>query len=284
MEGKKFIRVLKMELKKATHNKMFVGTFIVSCFFAVMAALYQIGSYEDLIQSSLLQKGAKRENTLYNNWMGVRRSSIGAICFFYLLPLLAAFPYGWGYLSEKKNGYVKSLISKCGKKTYYGSKYIATFVAGGVVIFVPLLINFVMVACFIPAYLPNIHYFPYYGIMQGDIWGNLFYSVPLLYVILYTVLDFIFAGLFACMSLACSMFIENRIAVLLTPYFLVLLLHYARSLNYYRFYYEISPLNFLGAQPTENTSSWIIILLEGCIFFFITLGMVAVAGRKKELL
>lgn len=280
----KFMRLFCMELKKATHNKMFIGTMAITCFFAITAALYQMGSYEDVWKDMKSIGGFRQEISLYSKWMSIERSSMGAICFYYLLPLLAAFPYGWGYLAEKQSGYYKSLIVIGGKTFYYINKYLVTFLVGGMVILIPQIINFVMIATVIPAQLPNIHFFPYYGIMEGDIWANLFYSKPLLYVFLYFILDFIFAGLFACISLACSMLIENKIAVLLIPYFLVLLLHYGKAVTYYKVYYELSPLNFLGAKAPENTACWWIILLEGIIFFVLSASVTAITAWKKELI
>lgn len=282
MHKRIFFRQLSIECKKAVRNKMFFITFFVASVFASMSALYNIGRYYEF--ESIDGNPMTQIVSLYNSWIGGDYSSLGSICFFYLLPLLAAFPYGWGYLEEHKSGYVKNMVIRGGKTEYFICKYIAVFIAGGLVILVPLILNYLTVAMFVPAYQPEAHYSMYLGISYGTMWSHLFYTYPVLYDILYILMDFVFAGLFACMSLAVSMVVKNKIAVLLLPYFMILTLHYSRVFAYYHFYQELSPLNYLSAVVDENNTCWWIVLLEGGFVFIITITMVMGIGRKRELI
>ncbi|MFD2655603.1 hypothetical protein [Gracilibacillus thailandensis] len=174
------------------------------------------------------------------------------------------------------------IVTRSNKWQYFLTKYIATFTAGGVVILLPLILNFIVVALFVPAISPT-QLNPYvYGVEIGAIWSSLFYTHPLVYTILYLLLDFTFGGLFATISLAISFFIKNRIAIILIPFFLLFILHYSRTFLQYKFYKEISPLNYLHAIAIENPASTVIILIEGILLFIMTFGITMRLGVKRE--
>lgn len=278
-----FLRQLKMECRKALINKYFLITLAVSCMFCILSAWYQITAYYEMLDHPFSGNPMIQMNSLYNSWIGGEGTSLGCICFFYLMPLLAAFPYGWSYAAERKSGYVKQLAVRGGRMEYYVSKYIAVFLAGGLVILIPMVMNFLAVAMFIPAVMPDMHFEMYYAVAYGTMWSEYFYTAPLLYDIFYILLNFIFSGLFAVISLACSMVVRSRIAIVLLPYFIILLLHYSRTFLYYKVYLEISPLHFLQAKCVENNTCWWIVLLEAGVFFLVSLGMVLGVGKKREL-
>lgn len=101
MKKKIFFRQLKIEGRKAMCNKMFFFTLLIAVVFSILAAVYQISRYYALQANTFSGNSMVRMCSLYNSWIGNDGSSLGSICFFYLFPLLAAFPYGWGYLMEK---------------------------------------------------------------------------------------------------------------------------------------------------------------------------------------
>lgn len=146
------MRQLKIELGKALKNRMFLITLGIGTGLALLAALYQISYYNQTQaqESSAVINPMIEANTLYNHWMGGEMQSFGAICFFYVLPLLAAIPYGWSYFVEKRSGYTKYLMIKGGKREYFICKYVAVFCSGGLVVLLPLILNFILVAMFVP--------------------------------------------------------------------------------------------------------------------------------------
>ena len=60
-------------------------------------------------------------------------------------------------------------------------------------------------------------------------WAELYFSHPYLYCILYILLDGIYAGLIASLSTALAFFFKNRVAVVLSPFLLLLLADYVDS-------------------------------------------------------
>lgn len=284
-----FIRLLQIETKKAITNKYFTITFLIALIFALFSALYMIGFYNDNLYLSDLKGGNMQlhNNSLYNHWLGGESRSFGFTLFFTLLPLIATFPYGWSYYLETKKGYVKSVVIRSGKQSYFSAKYIATFLAGGIVIFLPLLFNFLIIAAFVPATMPtniaNIHTLAY-PVANTSMWSSLFYTQPLLFVFLYLILNFVFGGLFATMSLALSFFVKNRIAVLLVPFFIVMMLHYSQGYFPNPFLIEFSPLYYLHALEIINDTNGWVVLAQGLLLFAITITITMKLGVKREVL
>lgn len=281
-----FGRLLRMECRKAIGNKFFKIAFGAALCFALLSAWYCIDSYFFSRQQAE-QYGSGNPmlqvETLYNTWIGGEGMSLGFSLFFTLLPLLATLPYGWSYFVERKSGYERQVMARSNKKDYFLSKYIATFLAGGLVILIPLLVNFFLVACFIPAILPDYAYMIYYGVELGHLGSSLFYTIPILFVLLYLVLDFIFAGLFACMSLALSLLVKNRVAVMLLPFLSILAFHYGQMpLVAYRLYIELSPLYFLHSTTLNNRTSGWVVLLEAVLLFGLTFGITMKVGITRE--
>lgn len=266
-----FSRLLKIELKKATNNRVFFTTLIIASLFALFSAWYKIDSYYYFQDQSIYVNSGNpmtQSSSLYNHWIGAEFSSLGFTLFFTLLPIIAVLPYGWSYFTENKAGYVKVVVTRSGKWQYFLTKYIGVFTAGGLVILIPQILNLLIVASFVPAITPTKLYPLSYIVTHGSLWSELFYLYPLIYVILYLILNFIFAGLFATMSLTISFFIKNRIAILLMPFFIIFVLHYCRRFTAYIFYHEISPLNYLHATNLENSTNIWIVLGQGLLLLY----------------
>ncbi|SDZ68273.1 hypothetical protein SAMN05421736_13321 [Evansella caseinilytica] len=284
-----FIRLLKMETSKAIKNKFFLTTLIIASILALLSAWYMIDSYfyfRDMEKILGTDYGNPQPygSSLYTHWLGGEFESLSSIVFFTLMPLLAILPYGWSYVNEARAGYVKTVVIRSNKWSYHLAKYMATFISGGLIILVPLVLNFLIVASFIPAITPStLNPFPY-GVEIGSMWSGLFYTYPFIYVFLFLILDFIFAGLFATMSLAISFFIKNRITVMLAPFLLLLILHYSREFLAYKYYNQTSPLFYLHAIGIENPSNMWIILTQGLLFFTLTFGVTMLVGGKREIL
>src|SRR5690625_3196507 len=281
-----FKNLLKIELTKAIKNKFFVTTLIIGLVFTLFSAWYRIDLYQ-YTQWQLNNSGGNQMTqafNLYNNWIGGEAISLGFVFFFTLLPLLAVMPYGWSYYIENKTGYVKAVVTRSSKREYFLTKYIATFIAGGLVILIPLVVNFVVVALFVPAVTPTISYALYYAVPHGHMGSQLFYTYPFLFVILYLILDFIFAGLFATMSLTVAFFVKNRIAVILIPFFLILILHYSRTFLFNIYHHELSPINYLHSTIVEQPVNYLVILAQGLLFFILAFGITIGLGGKREIL
>ncbi len=281
--------LIRTELSKALKNKYFLITLIAASVIAVLSAMNQINVYNSIYKYLLADKEANGgvcfknpwlpSDTLYTYWIGADYSSLYFSLFFLLLPLFAAFPYGWSYYMEMKKGYVKNVVTRTKKSKYFLAKYAAVFTAGGLAVMIPLLVNFCSVACFVPARTPNVLYDAYNGVVFPQMWSRLFYTHPLVYVELYMLLNFVFGGLIAALSLVTGFLFKNRVAVVITPFLLMLGMNFV---NTYSNKWELSPLNFLHSGTIYNIPNGWIVLSKAIVLFAVTFGITVWRGQKNE--
>ena len=274
-------RVFWMEWKKAFRNKYFYAVLMIGMLFSLMSTLYVY----DVKTSSMAVSGNPEQQmmSLYSAWIGAEDMSMGYLLFFTLMPFLAMIPYGWSFCIERNSGYLRNVAIRCHKRTYLLIKYAVVFLSGGIVILIPLVCNLLVSSCLFPAYRPNIVYFSFFGIDRMTMWSELFYTMPVLYTVLFLLLDFLFSGLFATLSYACSLFVHNRLAVLILPYLAILVLHYSRKLMAYRVYKEISPIHFLHASCIANPTVGGIVFVEGLLFALVPLFGIWKVGINGEI-
>lgn len=281
--------LVKTELSKALKNKYFVITLIIATVLAVFSAMNRINLFakvSEMVEKTRAADGSFKTNpyypadTLYCYWISGEVQTSYYALFYLLIPVFAAFPFGWSYCVELKKGYVKNIVTRIDKKKYFFAKYIAVFVAGGLTVLIPLVVNFVTVACFVPATVPSVLYDTYTYVSGADMWASLFYTHPLVYSVLYMLISFIFGGLIAAISLAVTFFARNRIAVLLIPLFLMLCLSFAST---YTATLELSPLNFLHAVKLEKKhATTALVVAEAVVLFAATFGITMWKGQKDD--
>jgi ABC-type transport system involved in multi-copper enzyme maturation permease subunit len=281
--------VLKIELRKAFGNKLFLLTLAVGIVIASISAYQNIQLYLDAVAHNAYRKEVLPDilfNPMYpafspyTYWIGGDYQYPMTSLFYLLLPLMASLAFGWSFFMEKKSGYIKNVVTRTKKTHYFLAKYIAVFLSGGAVIAIPLVINFLTVACFIPAYQPDIYYNIYYS-MHYHFLSELFYSSPLLYVIYVMALDFVFSGLIATASMALTFFVRNRFAVVLLPFLLLLGIQYIQDTLYKIFQVIISPIDFLKAYSSGTISGWVVFPFM-IILFLLTFGITCFKGVRDD--
>lgn len=280
-------QILKIEIKKALTNKFFLITLLFATAVALLSAAYMVDNYayEKEMNAMVEDFGGKQINpelpaaTLFNHWIGGEKISLMFSVFFTLIPLFAAVPYGWSYFMERKRGYVRNVVTRTSRTAYFFSKYLAVFLAGGLAVLIPLALNIMTVAMFVPAITPDVSYDLYLSKPVLDLWSGLFYTHPLICMGLYLLLDFVFAGLIATISLFVTFLVNNRFAVVLFPFLFLLLLHY--SMNFFS-NYELSPLFFLHASTIRKITRGWVIALEGTLFFAVPFAACMGWGRQRD--
>ena len=281
--------VLKIELRKAFGNKLFLLTLAVGIVIASISAYQNIQLYLDAVAHNAYRKEVLPDilfNPMYpafspyTYWIGGDYQYPMTSLFYLLLPLMASLAFGWSFFMEKKSGYIKNVVTRTKKTHYFLAKYIAVFLSGGAVIAIPLVINFLTVACFIPAYQPDIYYSIYYS-MGYHFLSELFYSSPLVYVIYVMALDFVFSGLIATASMALTFFVRNRFAVVLLPFLLLLGIQYIQDTLYKIFQVIISPIDFLKAYSSGPVTGWVVFPFM-IILFLLTFGITCFKGVRDD--
>lgn len=283
--------LLKIELKKAFQNKVFLLMLGVGILIAMISVIQNLPKYYESLQHNTYaaQKGMQQNPMLpmftpYSNWIGNDFQHSMTPLFYTLFPLLACLAYGWSYFGERKSGYVMNVAVRTSKKSqYFLAKYTAVFLSGGIVIALPMLLNFLVISCFIPAYQPDLFYEMYYGVFSHFL-RDWFYAMPLLFVSVILALNFLFGGLLAACSMAITFFLKNKFAVVLLPFMALFAVQYLQD-NVWFFLSGtyISPMDFLRGYSL-NINSGLVVLLWGSLLLLATLGIVWGKGARDDVL
>lgn len=181
---------------------------------------------------------------------------------------------------------MRIVVPQCRRFPYFLAKSLAIFLTGAAVVIVPLLVNFLAVSAFIPSTAPQVNYNFYNYVLFGDLWADLFFNHPLLYVVLYIVLDGLFGGLLALLTFAFSFLIRNRVVVLALPLLLLLGLDYLSTMLAgfgQDSVITFSLLDLLRAAHDATAKGWIVVL-EACILTSFSGIVIWFRGVRREIL
>ncbi|MED2185968.1 hypothetical protein [Bacillus wiedmannii] len=211
-------RILKNDFYRACINWRFYGLIIIGI---IITCIYtyqtMINDYPIAVESKEYGKFMIGTDSWFNFWIGFDGIKIGAV-WYLLIPILASLPYSDSYFIDKQTNYISTMYSKINRFQYMLSKYIVTFVTGGIVVTLPFIINFLYLVIFLPNTLPENQYMG--PVQSEDPFAFLFYLNPIIFVIMYLLFIFTLSGLYACISLAFSKFLSNRFIVLLSAFIL----------------------------------------------------------------
>ncbi len=264
---------MRAELYLAFHNKFFLVTFLMMCAFAVFGVFYMADAresgFEMWRQYRFDENGVPLlslfipATTLYCKWLGGDAGQFTTAAFYFLAFLACAVPFSWSLLVEKKNCYDTQMVLRCGRGNYYFSKYLSAFLSGATVVAAPLLLNFLLSACFVPAFKPESYASLYYGITSTYLWHSLFLTAPVLYVLLYILLAGVMTGLWATVGVSVSFLARNRFAVIIVPYLALLFFHVfwnSFAASSFGIYTQLSPIYFILPREMEYPNNPYVIL------------------------
>ena len=287
---------LALECKRALGNRWFIFALALSVSIAVVGAVINVASYLQLEDIFLACHFEDRYTYLssyssFTKWIASDHVSAAVELFFVLIPLLVAIGYSWSFASDWQSGYIEQLLCRTLRQRYYFAKYAATFASGCLIVTIPLVINFLICACFIPSYMPDPFDARYIPISQTELFGTLFYSAPQVYVVLRIVVDGTLCGLWAVAILALSCIMRNRVALIALPYIMLLLLKHVgqcfyvfmRNNGFEHFGFSVTLFDQLRAQPDAFFCPWWATLLCACAMLAFSI-VVPLCTRKRDVL
>jgi len=138
-----------------------------------------------------------------------------------IAPILAALPFGVSFYCDKRTGYIKNCMVRESKGAYLWAKYIITFISGGFVLALPVFVNFIGNCMLVPLIKPmrGTHLFAY----VPSYIENIYYDMPVLYILLICILYFMIGGLLATMCLGAAYLVDIIFLVQLFPVIFVYL-------------------------------------------------------------
>lgn len=284
-------RTIALELGKALKNKLFFAAVIIGCVIVgINACIEAIDAYVsagDLIQIEEhmgIQYNMGTYLSPYSRWVGVEGYSISASILYFVFPLLVCIPYGWSYCMERNSGYEVHMVLRCGKRVYFGAKYIGTFVSGGLTMFIPLVLQFLFFCLVYPLHKPLSSEMIYLGVFPANLFSWKFYTNPVVYVALVCLINFIICGLLACLCFSIALFIKKVAAVTLCPFALLVGLRYIQQLFFTSetiWGLEINPMYYLNGMRAKT--NYQVVGFEIVILLLVTLGLVFTWGKNHEI-
>lgn len=215
------ISIYKNEIKRSICNRGMLVALLISAVFGIAGFLYTLNGKMEY-DAMLVQMGEERlqyitNDTAYTKWMFFDDSNLVKYVYLFVMPILVAIPYGASYYSDCRSGYNKQMVTRVSSRSYHQAKYIANFIAAGLIFFVPALINFVMTSWIYPMHNPS----PFAARMhEYMLFYKLFYNAPYVYLIGCVVYYCIISGLLASIALLVSKYIENYFSIIITPFVL----------------------------------------------------------------
>lgn len=261
--------MIKIEIKRIFKSRSFYVALLVGITIASLEAFSNNHirlSSQDFIDFS---NGVYNNLILYNVGKYVRMLQM-------VFPLIVTIAFADAYLEDVKSGFIKNIITRYDKKKYLINRFLVNFVVSGLIISIPLIINYMLYASFIPSIEPKV-FFSSPVLEPRDFLPYIYFKFPLLHVFIRIFLLFIYAGTFSSIALASSIYFRNKYVITIIPFiaYIAMDVIIPMVLNY-----RYSPMMFLF-NPTGYNHMFIaipLILIIACFSIFI------IGGMKNELI
>lgn len=215
-----FANILRHEAAKCFTNRWYVLALGICVAFGVVSALGSWG----YVRGVLVPFGDLTSNMscFANGMIANCNASLAATIFFYTAPAIVCIPYAWSYHTERLSGYDAQVALRVPAGMRMAAKAMATFLSGCSLMAAALVVNAVLLACLLPAWVPIIEEWDILGIFYDSLFTGLFYTHPLAYLVAYGCMDACICGVWACFVASLSWATRNRSALLLVSSLLAL--------------------------------------------------------------
>lgn len=210
-------RLIKIEKERLLSSKTFYITMLIGIIIAVSQFIIEvIPASQDLLKA---YSGVSYTlPSVFKKSMSLNTSSPFRMVYLITFPILAMMPFALTYCSDLKTGYVKNIYTRELKEKYLLSKFIVTFVSGGMAVIFPVILNIMLTMTVLPVAIPVQN--GTFAIMSKSFMCKTFYSNPFLYVFVYLIIIFAFGGIFATLILAFTRLIQNVFLLSLSTFVL----------------------------------------------------------------
>ena len=282
--------LVAIEWRKLLRCKPFWVVLAIGIVCATMAAVGEVASYlqEEPARASMMEYTYQQPFALspYTRWIPVDRIEFWANLFVFIAPMLIALAYSWSLRSELLSGYAQKLYVTVTRPRYYLSKALVTFVAGGLIVAVPLVIDFVILACFLPLYTPSIIDVTAFGIYSQVPLSQLFYQAPWAFVVVRLLIDFVLAGLWATIVLGLSLFLRNRIILMVGPYLALIALKYGSEQLYAIIHFSGPSITLIDLlRSSGDAYNYTLGSMAICVLLMLLISIaLSLVARKRDVL
>ena len=146
--------LLKIEFRRAFKNKLFAASIVIGLALAAGAFIQTVVPHIDVL-GGYDGSVASYPHSVFTSWMGIGIGyDIWATVYLYVCILLAALPYCSTFVKDNNSQYILQYYSRISKNRLHIAKFITTFVVGGLIVVIPLLVNLIATMMFVPALKP----------------------------------------------------------------------------------------------------------------------------------
>ncbi|MEG2935092.1 MAG: hypothetical protein RR844_01230 [Clostridium sp.] len=269
-------RLFKVELSRSLTSKSMFTALIIGLIIVIAQVFQDVIPMARLIDEGLkYNKPMVFPGSAFMHWLS-QSNSMETSLYYMILPILATIPFADSFFTDRKSGYIKNVLIRAKKKDYYISKYMATFISGGLAVVIPLIVSFLITSMILPSMLPEV---TNGGVFPTSIWSKLFYTNPYFYVLGYLIIDFLFSGFIATIALSVSLIADYRFAVLIAPFLIYIFIY---SLGMSLGITDYQPYFFLQSCGVFN-SSFSVIFIEMVGLGAITSSTFLIKGVKEDI-
>ena len=273
------MNTIKLEIKRSFRSR----GFLIAVIIGIVCILYKnidfyikIREYYEAFPKGEFYEELNKQ-TFYSVWLVGDFTNAITMYIFYFLGLIVTIPFGVSYYLDKKKGYVKNICVRAGRKCYLKAKFTAVFLSGGVAVLVPVLLDFLFSKIWIPH---DFVYMPFTILNTRSEWGVFVIDHLYISAIIIFVAWFVFGGALATVSLVVSVIAEDYFTIMLTPFFLMLILIYIPNFVPDKLY-KYFPYYFLSMFGDSNPIIGIVI---SGLMTILTFSSFYVAEAKKDIL
>ena len=162
------------------------------------------------------------------------------------------------------------------EKVWDMAKYVVAFLSGGIAVLVPLIFNLMCSLVLLPNLAPlstmgeNI-------LTPLMLFYKIFFTHPMIYTMFFLVLQFLMAGIWACVCLSVSFLSDYKIVVLIFPFFVQLILHVICTITNHIDYSSV-----YWVQPGHGIVAWWIPVVSMGIGIPVTFFVFMKKGAKED--
>lgn len=248
--------------------------FLISCLIGIAICILDLVIFCKMFWLDL------NEKIVLQMWIGTDYQLAFNSLYYVLLPILASLPFGASYYQDIRTGYVKNVCIKISRKEYFAAKSIATFLSAQVAVMMPLLFNLILSMGIVPLRVPEKLTFLNASILDRSLFAKIFYTVPLLYCILFILLDGMFAGILSLYSICIAEWVESAFSAIVTP-FVVYIISGVALMGDEKGNWSVMEMVNPMQRCTSRIEQLLICIVGGIVIAAI---VIILKGRKKDFL
>lgn len=261
------INLLKIDFKRAIYNKQFLMVVLIGILLA-------IGYFFTEVVPNIEYYKDGTGVSIFVRWISYDFTSTWTVLLTFMFPVLASITYSDSYWLDLNSGFVKNVYTRTNKTNYLISRYITNFIMGGISVIIPLVANLYILFMTVPAVTISIFNPTELG---KEMFSNLFYSHPYIYILTYLFINFMFGGIFASIGLSISKFCKNRFVIICIPAIFYLSMYMFEIVGLS----GLVPGNFLSAGQNVDGLNIMSIIVIFMIFFGGSV-ILYIAGEKNH--